>query len=319
MDLYQIKKIRTLENCHGSSMSMLKQSIIYIFLLTTPVISFAQLTIAVTDVINMIEQGSRNENASVEILDYLENQKRNISAIEKMEFRTETNRWDIGRQNYTFRTSLNSKAERVGEKKEIESSKQLINKEAEKRATEKRYTIYRDLLEIYFLQREIELLAKELIVVKDELTILNLKAQNGSAINPSSYVKAEVELSDLILKKQRLEREIQVHKNSMFPKPESDFIIDFEAWASIDKVQKRVEEKLNQEIKVSVDDEIQLIKQLQAKIDLNNEVAERERVIDFVQMQYSGNSDKISGEQISLGVGLMLPSRHVNRRNIREM
>ncbi len=85
---------------------MIKFGISILFILVFSYSTFAQNLFSFNDLIQNSIQDTSLYLFNKEI-DYLKNNPFTIPLLEEMEFRTNTDEWDLRRQQYTFRTRFN--------------------------------------------------------------------------------------------------------------------------------------------------------------------------------------------------------------------
>ena len=234
-----------------------------------------------------------------------------FSVIDKWEFRTETDEWDIERQEYTVRASFN-------EFKSPQIYNQINNVSIEtldylgRQALETYlYDRYKKIIEIYHLQNEIELLDSINVILEDKRII----AQSEMTTNASSVVSALIKL-EFLQKENEMDRSTAVSKKkALWMSLTSDYKLGFSNLSEEDLIDlesiKSILEKNNETI-LSSDVILKNQKVKFRELEWNRQQQVARRILDFVQVRYGGRNDLKPFNDFSIGLGINIPTKSSN-------
>lgn len=258
--------------------------------------------------------GSSGIDENNPIHSLLQEAQNKSNAVEKLEFRTETNQWDLNRQEYTFRTSLRGKEEISTEKKIWNIWDEMIAIEDYQYYIEDLHALYQNIISVIFTSEKLDVYAQLLAVLEDKNAVFKEKARMGGAPKPIDVLKNqsdEIELKSRILRsKQQL-----IGYKSTLEIGEKDVIDDTEL-LPVEELHVSLLENIL--LTNDLESKIQELKVEKSVLELKKEEAEAKRILDFVQLKYSDRPSYSPGDQISIGVGIVLPTGNQNRDNIVE-
>ncbi|MEM1359504.1 MAG: hypothetical protein AAGF89_14960 [Bacteroidota bacterium] len=225
---------------------------------------------------------------------------RGLGPLEKLELRSETDEFDFGRQEYTLRISPAGRAK-------IRAQKALAQHLAEK-PDFKEEDLYCDLLtqaygdwvDLFQIERELDILASLDSIHRDQETVLNrltaqLDFEWGDLI---SLREARTELSLRAAELKGLQRRI-LRQNGL----SVSVSLSFEGMVSL----RQIAENITIDVDPPLDAE-QTYKIATINRELAIERAEKGKILDFAQFRYRGPHDNPFAERFSLGVGFQLPN-----------
>ncbi len=277
----------------------------------------AQNLISVHEVLEMIDTQYPLSKTEQSLVDYLDKAKNSGSRIDKMEFRTETDRWDLAKQEYLFRTSFRSKGEVAADRKQWKVWKDIVAGERQEKRSKYWKEVYHDLVDILISKKKIRLQKEMTSLLNDEKTILLSNATYGKKVDVLAILKIENELIDVDLRLSKLEGSIRDLKGGTVLSLGEMVNIDFTGWEDTEAIRVSVLQMNDRDHKGDVV-MIEKAKVRKSEIALKKELAEGSKVLDFVQLKYTGKNEILYGNRFSLGVGLVIPSGDVNKSKITE-
>lgn len=218
--------------------------------------------------------------------------------VEKIEIRTETDEFELNRQEYTLRLTPSTPAIRKAQKNLI----RLNTQEASLYVTELREELINilldDFVEIYRLSKEQKLNQELQFILGDQEKVAKRMIQQAD-FNPKKLLeieedlhKLQIEIFDQDLKLSRL---LENRSTPLF----GELIEVSEIVAKISQLARR-QNGLDSDEKYQLKQEI-------LNTEMQAEKAEKSRIIDFVQARYQGPHDDVFNERFSIGLGIELP------------
>lgn len=275
----------------------------------------AQAIIGVEEILQYNDSLLMSRSGSDEFTKFASKSQKEISPIEKMEFRTETDRWDVARQEYTVRTSLKSRGEVKAEKNILKSWEKIISLENAEERQERLSDVYQLLIELHNMEQYEKVVTEMLSVAKDQKSVLISSLAYDSDLSTTAVLKAEDDILDFELRLAKLKSRSASIVSRVYVK--NNVRVDFSSWMDVSDLRRAFEsliENKGMHPEVLKQAEELLLKE----VELGKEQAKGGRILDFMQMKYSANENIVNGNQLSLGVSVLLPSGHANKENIRE-
>jgi len=239
--------------------------------------------------------------------------------IEEYSFRTETDEFNAGRQEYLFRMGFNNRASREVQDKITDGtiqSYELRDQILRERALIQRYE---NIARWYFVDNELDWFAQKKAILEDKRTIYKKMMSNALELDLDGLLKTEEDLQKMDREILELMHEKTFSIQQLLPEeknPEKQ-LLEASNWISLKTMQRVL-------AKVALDQHFNLKQSLQqndidlAKLDHDMEVAETQNVFDFAQLKYA-NRDKLStAREFSLGLSLTIPTKSSNRVKINE-
>lgn len=250
---------------------------------------------------------------------FLKEEKQGMPLVEEMEFRTESDRFELNRQEYLFRMSFNNRKARKIQDRITKNNIHLYELKSIILEESKTIDRYENIVNLYFIQLELEYLENEKIILEDKKVIYQKMIANALVVNVDNLLKVDEDIYEI-------EREILQHQlqkeeilRQLFPETtiSSDAQIDTIDWISMPTMQMVL-----RNTKDSLINNIAQIVQ-QAKIDseqLNYDLenAESKKFLDFVQLKYAGRNEEQKYRELALGIGFTIPTRSSARLELNE-
>ena len=252
---------------------------------------------------------------------YMQQSNLNLPFVDQISLRTETDRFDISRQEYLARVSVNGF-------NEIHQQRLLHESTASSKGDMQRIYWHEALLERYEViaayrqvQRELVMYHKLQQVYEDKVTVLKKMAVYSVNADVDELIETEFDLDNILLKiaeadalVEQLHEAIQV----LYPMDSIDWQLDTSAYitpAQMEVVITGLPQTVLQNPEII---------EKQAKIDqitaeYNYERAKSNQVFDFFQVRYANLPFAQLEREWSVGIGLNLPIRGSSRVNMGEL
>lgn len=254
-------------------------------------------------------------------MDYLKNTSHELPVTESLEFRTETDEFDIRRQEYMFRMDFNTKRERKAQRAFHQSTilatdleKDLIIKDN----LEDNYQIWTN---YYFYQKEIDFRKEELLVLEDKFKVAGILAKTTGKYDLGDLIRIEDDIDDIKSDIHQLETQMGYVKKIIGDVIEDSesATLDFSNFISLEKI-NTVLNTLPNEIVTDPDMDILQASIMKDNAEINLEKAQGQKLLDFVQMKYSGRGENTPyGREWSFGLGINIPIKNSDILDIKEL
>ncbi len=252
-----------------------------------------------------------------ELLDYLETASSSTPYIDKIEFRSSSEDFEIAKQKYALRFYPKGWGETKYNNKLAESIIDAYTVEHEvyfNLALKKRYILILEYFESFELRR----IMHELLAVYDDRMSV-LKAQTGTlAFDVSEYIAEENLYTELQLDMVKIENKITgiIHKIHLAADTEAE--VSFRDRQLVD-----VEEIIHVVSSLEFDPELDNIYLMdrknriaRARIKYNIEKARDRDFLSYLQLEYDGDNYKNSEKAYSIDLGFKLPFINPDREDI---
>lgn len=238
--------------------------------------------------------------------------------IEKVQFRTQTDEFELDRQEYAVRI-------RPGNFKLPKLQRDLFNSYYQKSqltqsqlkigAIEQAYELW---LNLYFNQQELELgkietsfLNDKVKVYKKQLDIPNFNILRILETEDDLH-RTELEILDAKIRSGNQAGIIGQTLDISDVNVSSDLI-------SIDKIKSIIAKSKTELVVNRFEENLLAIEQSIIEKEIALENAESQNILDFVQLQYRGPHDDFFKEKVSVSVGINLPTKSSNKLKINEL
>lgn len=245
-------------------------------------------------------------------LDFLNNKAKGMPFIGKYEFRTETDEMELAQQQYQFRFDLNSRDERKAYDKILAANAEkysLFQSVQELDLLEEKYS---NIIDLYFNQKEMELIQEDLLLLSDKRIVLKKIIENESLIDVNDWLSLENE----IFRVQSDSLELGLEKYEIVYKilgPNREIAkIDDSNFIQIETLKKIALDKINDKI-LHPDQAIAVAEENIANAEYNLEEAEANKWLEFLQVQYSAENNLSFQREFSFGTSIVIPNKNNNR------
>lgn len=250
---------------------------------------------------------------------YLRNTNHELPIVEEIEFRTETNDFDISKQEYALRFGFSTAKQRAAQRSFHQSNityyateKQLVLEDA----LAKRYET---LVELYYQDRLRTAQEQQKILYQDKLMVLRRSIQSTD-FDIDELVETEEDLQDLEqdllerqIKKEQIKNDVQQYLTSA-----SALQVNENNWLSVADIQQRLGLLASDSVlsRPITERRQAAINQIQQEYQL--EKAEAENLIQYTQLKYSGGNSDIY-KHFSVGIGMLLPLKKTALLDLNEL
>lgn len=253
-------------------------------------------------------------------INFLDQNNGQSPILRELEFRTETDEWNLTRQEYLLRSSFNGKKEREKEQAYYDSNKSVIEAEKKVEIHDEIVDRYTNWLNYLLLREKQSIIKKRILLAEDKMAILKTKAALTVDFNLNEYIKTEDQFHDAKRQQLMLEHELQLINATIAQGvPNIVFqVIDTSQLIAIE----RVGEVLNQitdtaYIHPDFEERSSQINQLQKEYEL--EQVQDQQILDFVQLKYAGRDNSDLVQEFSFGMGINIPLKNINQVKLNEI
>jgi len=264
----------------------------------------------------VVQQVTYDENVEAS-QSYIGKRVKAVSNLDRLQFRTETDDWDISRQEYVFRSSFKSKAMVQAEKSLISAWGAELSAEQQEYAERQIRDVYRRLIDMYCGSQELGVVRRKLALLRDRKAVKAVNIENGVEVDIVDVLELDAELYDLQMDSLAVTEEIASHQRYLSKYDETGAQVDFTSWADVTSLRQKAEAAL-QDGSVTTGLRLQEYDVNRKQLELTKEQAEADQVLDFMQLKYAGNDRTGIGNNFSVGFAMQLPTGHVNRTGISE-
>ncbi len=250
----------------------------------------------------------------------LENRPQKLPFVDKLEFRTEFNEFDIRRQEYAIRMSHHSFKMRKEQRKLYNSTLQIADSETKLKlfsALEDRYGL---LVAAKFAASFRELSLDLVLILEDQKTVVENQLQLGLNDDLTRLIDMEEELQDealSILELEQLKTKANRKIEAWLQQPATE--IDWSNFISVEKVKAEIAKMDESSIAFHPS-----IIRGEMRTNLSQQEAQLERaqkksLLNFLQVRYGDNPRDQLKERFSFGAGIQIPTKTAATLKIKEL
>jgi hypothetical protein len=247
-------------------------------------------------------------------LQFLKENKQGMPVIDKMEFRTESDRMDFDRQEFLFRMSFNKGQARKVQDEITQNNIKLYETKAhllDENELEKRYEL---IVDWHYGMMELKRLEEKKILLEDQRTIYQKMMANALVIDINDLLKTEESLQELERDAAKLEHLKVYAIQQLLPdeKEPTNCELAAASWISIQTMQNVLNENEGlpaNNLKLA----LQQVEVDYSQLEYNMEKAEANKILDFVQLKYTRREKLEVYRQLSLGLALNIPTKSAAR------
>ena len=282
----------------------------FLFVITT---SVAQQETSVSELLK--SQVIGKEKAVLENgLEFLKNENQTIPLLDKMEFRSETDELDIEQQEYVFRMSFNTRKSQKIQNQMTQNNIHLYDLQTQRLVERQLFQQYTHIIQWHYVEEELSLLEEKKEVLEDKRMVYQKMMAGALTFDISDLLKIEETLHELRRSVLQLEHQKKYSVEQLVSENESfsNVALDAGDWISMETMQ-RILDEIESTGNQTVAQNIQAIKLRSEELNYDMEKAEGQRILDFVQLKYSGNDKLEIDKEFSLGVGINIPTKASGR------
>lgn len=236
--------------------------------------------------------------------------------IDKYELRTETDDFDVNKQEYTLRLSPNSPKIRKAQKALYDELANAPDFEGQEIYCDLLLSLHVDWLSLFIIAENKTLLDEKAVILQDKQTLFERMAGTFE-LDPAKLLRLQTEKNDveIDINELNLEWDYLLDKYGL-----QDQVLDFGDFVTIETLSAYLSNTASPAERESdlIDLETEHKKQLLIK-EMEMESAERNRLVDFVQLRYSGPHSNNLEERLSIGVGFQLSTSGKQKLKIQEL
>ena len=253
---------------------------------------------------------------------YIQQTNLNLPFINQISLRTETDRFDISRQEYIGRVSVNGFGEMQQERLFQESNlsaKAGLHRVYWHEALVERY---QSIASYRHIQRQLEIQRGFQQVYEDKVKVLNRMAALNAGADLDELIKTEFDLDNLVLKiaeSENLLDQLRLSIQTMMTLDTNTWQLDTSDFITTSQIEVVVAE-----MPASVIQNPQILEK-QVKIDqinaeYNYERAQSNQMLDFFQVRYANLPFPAPlNRELSIGLAINLPFKGASRVNMNEL
>lgn len=233
--------------------------------------------------------------------DYLVQDRVRFPWIEEIDLRTETRDLDFPSQEYTLRVSPSTNKIRKAHTRLLEHYRSNPNNSGFDRQEDVIQDLYLEWLNLYFINREMAELKKQILITEDKRLIMD-KGLEILDYSPKELVASEVERNRL---KQNL-FELELQHNRILGDESAERQLDFDDLIKVADIEVFL---ANIELTPPTNSTLETdYEKQELLLELELEQAEKRKKFDFVQLKYRGPHEEQIEERVSFGLGVKLPN-----------
>ena len=299
---------------------MLKNWIGLLLLLSWACTATAQTLISGSSVL-----ASARQDPAVDLqgrqLDFIQKNNRNLPFVEQIGFRTETDRFELRRQEYLARVNVNG----IGEMRQQRHLQQAEQREEENRLRiflhESLLERYQTLTAYYLAQRRLAIRQQLLLVYDDQVNVLQRMAAADAGAEVTDLIKAEYDRDELTLKIAESEGQLQQCRQMIrlyLPGTNENWQLDTTGFIRPSDIEQVVADFPESGFRHPEIDEKQAdIGRINAEYAL--EKARAQQMLDFFQVRHHNRPEEGFNRAFSVGIGLNLPYKGSSRVKMSEL
>ncbi len=236
--------------------------------------------------------------------------------IDRYELRTETNDFDVDKQEYTLRLSPSTARIRKAQKALYDELKNAPDLKGQEIYCDLLLRLHIDWLSLFMLNENRNILDERGMLLQDRQTLYERMAGTYE-FDPEKLVKLQTEKSDFEVdsNKLALEWDYLVNKYGLQNRE-----IDFSDFITVENLSTYLTSTilLGRNEASSEDLETEHKRQLLLK-EMELEKAEEKRMIDFFQLRYNGPHTDVLQEKLSIGLGFQLSNSGNKKLKLQEL
>ncbi len=231
------------------------------------------------------------------------------SWIEKIDVRTETDEFDVDRQQYLVRFSPSTPGIRKAQMRlaALYGEKASLDRDQFRRDFIR--DCYEDWLRIHRLSNQLKLRKNLLVILLDEQTVLQKLATQPDS-RPKDLIEILEDISQLQI---RIHRDEGRLKGLLPPGKQADFSGLISPETIAEKLLTTPQDQLPDWQKEA------LLRQQLTEAEIDLEKAEQKRYLDFLQLQYRGPHTDVWEEKLSVSLAFVLPFSPSRKLKIQEL
>ncbi len=255
-----------------------------------------------------------------EKLYFLENTNHQLPFTEELSFRTETDEFDIRRQEYLVRMDFNTKKQRKAQNALHQAHISSVSDDREQIILNNMERLYVHWAQYYIHQLEISNRKELLANLKDQFRVTGILLKTNERYDIADLVDLEDDMDDLqseIHEMEVLSQQIQSLINQQME--QSDKELDITNFISLERI-RSVMTTIPRNVESHPRNVTFRNTKAEKLAEIQVEKADQQKLLDFAQIKYSGRGENTPyGREWSLGFGLNIPVKNSGRLDVLEL
>ncbi|PHI18859.1 hypothetical protein CEQ90_16040 [Lewinellaceae bacterium SD302] len=249
-------------------------------------------------------------------LRFLNEENQNLPWARKLEFRTETDEFEAGRQEYSMRLSVNGRRMREAQDR-INEQRRADYQLRERELADERLTDYfSGLADWYYASENLRLLNTRDSILRDQQIVLDRMIAAGESTDVEDVLQLRRSIQRLELSRIRLEQRVSSLTEALSPSNDR-LQLSTRNWISVGTMQ-RILNALDSINKNNIAADRQLSDVRLAEMEVELEESEGKQLLDFLSLKYAGRNNLGLAREFSVGASFNIPLRSNNRINRNE-
>jgi hypothetical protein len=221
--------------------------------------------------------------------------------VEEINLRTETDRNDWARQEYALRIIFNQTGLANTYAKEAALLKSKIELKSKKIQQDLLFDLYKDLLELYFFNKEDSLRAIAILRYQKQIDNTISLVKNGTTVDAKDFLKIEKDIFDLSEESKISNKKMEAiyHKWQINKLPLLFQLSEVDMWKKVHNLEDKPLVTFRMDER-NIDEKLD-------ELDFQISKKDDHRILDFLQLRYSNKASTLFQDQFSLGLGLRIP------------
>ena len=251
--------------------------------------------------------------------DFINDYPNKLPLLDRLQFRTQTDEFNLKNQDLTLRANLNGKKERAQQDVVEEALKDVTQNERQIAIHDVLLQRYTNGINYYLLLQQQRLYEAQKVVLADKLNVLRQMAQYSTDFDLTDYIKSEDESHSLELDMLELNHNLELIQDEIaFQVKEEVVKLDTTNFIRPTEIMQVIKTLPSTYKKHPVFAE-RYARLQQQVAEFKLEGFERERILDYVQLKYGNKNDLAFYREFSIGVGLNIPLKKVNQIKVNEI
>jgi len=253
--------------------------------------------------------------------DFLKNTNHKLPFTEAVQFRTQTDEFDIRRHEYSVRMDFNTKAERKAQQNYHQQVIQLKESLGIQIIQEQLESKYIQWTNHHIYQKELDIRKDELKILEDRFRVIKFLVKSTDNKNIADLLRIQDDIDNISMGIFDLEKQVEILPNYISNNQQGirQDQLDYANFISIKKVKELVD---NWESGIPRNTEIEESRQESNLIlaEMEQERAASKKLLDFAQVRYAGRGENTPyGREWSIGLGLNIPVKNSKHLDILEL
>ena len=247
-------------------------------------------------------------------LQFLKESKQGMPLVEKMEFRTESDRLDIQRQEFLFRMSFNKGRSRKVQDQITNNNIKLYETRSQLISEVELARRYKRIVDWYYVEQEIERLKTHKILLEDKKLVYQKMLVNALVVDIDDLLRVEENILEINRNISKSEHLKKYAIGQLLPLMDSlaEYNLQNDSWISIETM-KKVLNEIREISTKNLEQAQQAAKVDFSQLEYDMEKSEANKILDFVQVKYARRGNINFYQELSLGLAFNIPVKSSSR------